>query len=370
MDRPVKPTRRAGLASALIAAALLTAAPGQAQSAPAPRVDLDGTVHADGVAVPPSAFMSPEARAALAARLTAPPVAIGAGADFVKTARANSDVAAKAVIAKWLAIYPARIDSVTMGGVRTDVVVPVAGIAPENRHRVLISLHGGGFFAGARSGGQEEALPVAGRGRIEVVAVDYRLAPENKFPAASEDVERVYRALLKDYRPDNIGIYGCSAGGALVAQSVARFQHVGLPAPGAVGIFCSGAMPSFWYDGDSFATTPMMNARPQSTMAAVRNAPGGLYLAGADEKDPLVTPGLFPEVLAKFPPTLMVTGTRDTSMSNAIVTNARLLAAGVETQLFVQEGLGHGEFTLIPGTPEATQAYDVIWRFFDRHLAK
>ena len=61
---------------------------------------------------------------------------------------------------------------------------------------------------------------------------------------------------------------------------------------------------------------------------------------------------------------------RLTSMSNAIDTNARLLAAGVETQLFVQEGLGHGEFTLIPGTPEAAQAYDVIWRFFDRHLAK
>jgi acetyl esterase/lipase len=53
-----------------------------------------------------------------------------------------------------------------------------------------------------------------------------------------------------------------------------------------------------------------------------------------------------------------------------LVTNARLLAAGVETQLFVQEGMGHGDFGIAPGTPEATQAYDVIWRWFDRHLGR
>ena len=354
-----------------MAVLLATAMPLRAQSAgPAPRVDADGTVHADGIAVPPSEYLSAEARAALIARLTAAPVKLGAGADFVTNARANGDVAAKAIIAKWLAIYPARIEPVTMNGVQTDMVTPEAGVAPDNRRRVLINLHGGGFFTGARSGGQEESVPLAGRGRIKVVAVDYRLAPENRFPAASEDVERVYRALLKDYSPGNIGIYGCSAGGSLVAQSMAWVQTRGLPRPGAIGIFCSGAMPSFWYGGDSFATTPMMNGRPQTSPAAVRTGPGSLYLAEADQNDPRVTPGLYPDVLAKFPPTLLVTGTRDTSMSNAIVTNARLLAAGVDTQLFVQEGLGHGEFTLIPGTAEAAQAYDVIWRFFDRHLGR
>ncbi len=337
---------------------------------PAPRVDADGTVHADGVAVPPSEFLSPQARAALTARLQVAPPQLGKGDDFVKTARANNDVFAKAVIAKWQAITPTRIDPVMLGGVQTDVVVPIAGIAPENKKRVLINLHGGGFFTGARSGGQAEAVPLAGRGRIKVVTVDYRLAPEHKFPAASEDVAAVYRALLKDYKPENIGIYGCSAGGALVAQSVAWFQQHQLPAPGAIGIFCSGAMPGYWYSGDSFAFTPMMNARAQAAPTDVKTGVGTMYLDGASEQDPLVAPAMFPEVLAKFPPTLVISGTRDTAMSNAIVTNGKLLDAGVETQLFIQEGIGHGEFTLIPGTPEATQAYNVIWRFFDRHLAK
>jgi len=350
------------LASGMLAMPLAAQAP-----TTAPRVDVDGTVHGN-VTVPPSEFLSPSARHALIARLVAPPAPKPAEGDIVKSVRAANDVMAKAVVAKWQAINPTRIEVATMGGVRVDIVTPVAGIAPANARRVLINLHGGGFFAGGGSGGQAEAVPLAGRGRIKVVAVDYRLAPEHKFPAASEDVERVYTALLKTHRPENIGIYGSSAGGALVAQSLAWFQHRHLPRPGAIGIFCSGAMPGFWSGGDSFAATPVMNARPQTTLAEVKAFDRNGYLSAADANDLLVTPGLFPQVLAQFPPTLLVTGTRDTALSNALVTNARLLAAGVGTQLFVQEGLGHGEFTLIPGTPEAAQAYDVIWRFFDRHL--
>jgi len=350
-----------------LALCLALGAPAYAQSPP--QVDPDGTVHAD-VTVPPSEFLSPQARAALVARLTAPAAPMITGSDFVTSARQTSDAASRITIAKWRAIYPVRIDPQTIGGVMTDVVTPAAGVAPENRHRVLIDLHGGGFFTGARLGGQQEAIPVAGRGRISVVAVDYRLAPENVFPAASEDVARVYRALLKDHKPGEIGIYGCSAGGALVAQSVAWFQAHQLPAPGAIGVFCSGAMPRFWYGGDSFAVTPMMNKRVQANPAQLKKGAGSLYLAGAKSDDPLVAPGAFPDVLARFPPTLIITGTRDTSLSNALVTNARLLDAGVETQLFVEEGLGHGEFNEIPGSPEADQAYTVIWRFFDKHLSK
>ena len=66
----------------------------------------------------------------------------------------------------------------------------------------------------------------------------------------------------------------------------------------------------------------------------------------------------------------MLTGTRDTSMSNALATHAALLRAGVDSELFVQEGIGHGDFTLLVGSPEAQLAYDVIWRFFDKHLSR
>ena len=63
---------------------------------------------------------------------------------------------------------------------------------------------------------------------------------------------------------------------------------------------------------------------------------------GTDRNDPLVTPALFMDVLARFPPTLVVTGMRDIAMSNAIITHTRLLQAGARAELFVQEGPGHG----------------------------
>lgn len=356
------------IASGLI---LATSAGVSAQTPPRETVtvDRDGTIHADRLVAPLSDLLSPEARTQIAARLRQHFPAATRG-DAIANARKATDASLAPLLARWEEIYPATITSVVLGGVRTDMVVPKAGIATENASRVLINLHGGGFFAGSGIGARLEAVPLAGRGRIKVVAVDYRLAPEAHFPAASEDVEHVYRALLKTHKPESIGIYGCSAGGTLVAQAVAWFQQHGLPRPGAIGIFCSGAMPSFWYGGDAGAVAPMLNGRPPRTPEQMKAGGGSLYLAGADANDPLVTPGLFLETLAKFPPTLLVTSTRDSAMSNALVTNVRLLEAGVETQLFVQEGTGHGEFTMIPGTPEAAQAYDLIWKFFDRHLGR
>jgi epsilon-lactone hydrolase len=133
------------------------------------------------------------------------------------------------------ALYPVSVRNVVIGGIRAETVVPREGISDKNRHRVLINLHGGAFMWGEGSGGEVESIPIASLGRIEVISVSYRLAPENVFPAASEDVAAVYRALIKTYRPQDIGIYGCSAGGVLTAEAIAWFNKVHLPMPGAIG---------------------------------------------------------------------------------------------------------------------------------------
>jgi epsilon-lactone hydrolase len=360
--------RAAGLAACALALAVALPLRAQAQASPParPAVDASGTVTSAGsISVPVSDLLSPEARAQLAERLRAPPP-VGAGGG-IEAARRASDEVAKATLDRWLALHPAQVVSTDIDGVRTDVVTPQSGIAPRNRRRVLIGAHMGGFMYGARFGGALEAVPLAGRGRVKVIAVDYRLSPEHLFPAASEDMEKVYREVLKTTRPESVGLFGCSAGGTLVAQSMAWFQQRKLPAPGAIGIFCSGAMPTFWWGGDSTWLSPLLNASLPSGPARPANAPRS-YFDGIDTNQPLVTPGLFPEVLARFPPTLVVTGTRDVAMSNAIVTHARLLQAGVDARLYVQEGLGHGHFFAFPGTPESTAAYEVIWKFFDERL--
>ena len=88
----------------------------------------------------------------------------------------------------------------TIAGVGVDVVLPAQGVAPANRHRVLLNLHGGAFLWGAHSGALVESIPIASLGRIEVLGVDYRQGPEYAYPAASVDVEKVYRELLKTHQ--------------------------------------------------------------------------------------------------------------------------------------------------------------------------
>jgi len=74
-----------------------------------------------------------------------------------------------------------------------------------------------------------------------------------------------------------------------------------------------------------------------------------------------------PEVLSRFPPSLLITGTRDLVLSAAAHTHARLISAGAESDLHVWEGMWHG-FLLDVELPESREAYHVIDKFFAKHL--
>lgn len=322
----------------------------------------DGPPYGSGAPLPLSDFLTPGARAALAERQALENEMFSRR--DLGDMNAAIESSAGRTLDRWLAIYPSKIEERDIDGVRVYVVTPRAGIAPRNAGRVLISAHQGGFIFGGRNSALLEAVPLAGRGQIQVIAVDYRKAPQHVFPAASEDMEAVYREVLRKTRPANVGLYGCSAGGTLVAQSVARFQARGLPRPGAVSIMCSGALGTFWFGGESNALNGVFTGRPALKPVL------GQYFKGVDMGDPQVAPAAHPEVLARFPPTLLVSGTRDIALSNVLMTHAALLEAGADARLFVQEGLGHGHFYAFPGTHESTVAYDVIWRFFDSQLGR
>ena len=262
-------------------------------------------------------------------------------------------------IAEARKLYAVEIAAETIDGVYTETISPAGGVPPENAKRVLMNLHGGGFSLGARTEGQLESIPVAHIAQMKVIAVDYRQGPEHRFPAASEDVATVYRALLKSYTPQQIGIFGCSAGGILTAEAVAWFQKHDLPRPGAVGIFCASA--GGIGEGDSRIITDAFRVPPLGS--------GRLdYFEGADMRDPLVSPVYSAEVLAQFPPTLIITATRDMAMSAALYTHQRLVASGVEADLHVFEGLSH-YFFADTGLPESREAFAIMARFFQKHLA-
>jgi acetyl esterase/lipase len=273
------------------------------------------------------------------------------------------------------------IEERLIGGVHAKVITPKSGISAAHRGRILVNFHGGAFFSGAGSEALVESIPVAGLGRFEVITVDYRQGPEYRFPAASEDAASVYQALLKHYEPHNIGMYGCSAGGILSAMAVSWFQQHHLPPPGALGIFSAGAFGSFYgppsspgtWGGDSRFTTPPLVGEPPLPLDP-KEGPAlpeyaTAYLSTADLTDPLISPALSPSVLSKFPPTLLITGTRAYDMSAAVQTHRALTRVGVSADLHVWDGMGHCFFFDVE-LPESREAYSVMVKFFSMRLGR
>jgi epsilon-lactone hydrolase len=342
----------------------------QSPAAPPPlKVDADGTVHVPAMAVPPSEYLSPQGKAYLAQHLQ----------DVTHPERLAQHGGVPVFMAGYLArqeaLYPVIRQETTVGGVHAYVYTPKSGVSATNAKRVLIDLHGGGFQECWPGCAELESIPIAALARIKVVTLDYREAPKYRFPAASEDVAAAYKELLKTYRPQDIGIYGCSAGGMLTGEATAWFQTHGLPRPGAIGIFCAGmTMGHAAFGGDAnYMSAPIGEARflvpPQAKPEKGPPKSGLKYFEGANLGDPMVAPANSLAVLAKFPPTLIVTGTRGFEMSSAVYTHSLLVKEGVDADLHVWEGMFHG-FFYNPDTPESRDCYNVIVRFFDRHLGK
>ncbi len=255
--------------------------------------------------------------------------------------------------------YAVDIVQEDIAGVRVHIVTP-PGSAPDGR--TLLCLHGGAFMWGRGAGALLEAVPVAATAGMRVIAVEYALAPEQVFPAAVNDVLAVYGALCQQLAARNIGIYGCSAGGILTAQAVSRMIADGIPVPGAIAMLCGTGLEMA---GDSAASASAFSgtsegAEPPSLSALP-------YFSTADPADPLVFPGAHYEFLAQFPPSLLVTGTRDFAASSVTVMHRRLLAAGVEASLIQFDGMWHAHH-MATTLPEARETFEALARFFGAHL--
>lgn len=320
-------------------------------------VQADGTVQVPAQSVPLSSFLSPEAKSYVTQHLKQMQ-----DPEIVKQDQGVPRFM-KPLLERDRELFAVDKRDERIGGVHTFVYVPKGGIQEKNRDRVLINLHGGGFSGCWPGCAELESIPIAALMQIKVVTVDYREGPEYKFPAASEDVASVYRELVKTYNPKSVGIYGCSAGGMLTAMSLAWFQTHGLPSPGAVGIFCASAG-SFGGDA-SYIAFPFGEARMPMPRPPSVSQLG--YFSTADPKDPQVSPINSPETLAKFPPTLLITGTRDFALSGTLFTDTQLAKQGVTVELHVWEGLFHG-FFYNADVPESKDAFNVMINFFDRNL--
>jgi len=239
--------------------------------------------------------------------------------------------------------------------------VPVRRIARASgeidRSRVLLNLHGGGFATD--SGSLTENIPIAALGGVEVIAVLYRFAPEHPYPAAVDDALAVYKALLADHHPADIGVYGTSAGAVIGPQLMMRLRAEGLPVPGVLGVFSGES--DLVGTADSlriFATSADGQALIDAKLA---------YVGLADPSDPMLSP-IFGD-LSFFPPTLCLSSGRDVLLSGTINLNRKLSDAGVPTELVVYDGLPHAFWAYIMA-PESEDAFRRMSSFLIKHLGR
>jgi acetyl esterase/lipase len=358
------------IAAALSIAALFALAP-RAFAGEAGKlvIDKDGTVHFPAFAMPLSNYMSEKAKQVYIEEILEPSKVI-TDQGIAKHRETHNKYFYGPRLAKAEKLYPVNIEDTRIGGVHVEIITPKDGVSAKNNDRVLMEVHGGSFQLGAIYGGRLESMPIASVGKFKVIAIDYRQGPEHKFPAGSEDVTAVYRELLKTYKPENIGLFGCSGGAVMTAQSTAWIIKEKLPVPGALGIFCgpaesfSGGDSRFWgLPLDVFFSAPPPPPSPNPPPFPMA------YFSNVDIRDPMVAPVYHLDLLAKFPTTLLITGTRGIDMSSAAFTNTQLAKAGVDSFFYPWEGMWHA-FTYDVEVPEAQDAFNVIVKFFDRHLGK
>jgi epsilon-lactone hydrolase len=257
-----------------------------------------------------------------------------------------------------------KVEPMTIDGVKAYMVTP-AVIAPENRNRLLVHVHGGCFVSFPGESGTVEAIYMAGFGKFKVISVDYRMPPDHPYPAGLDDAVTVWKAATKMARPKNMAIFGSSAGGNLTLAMVLRARQEKLPLPG--GIAPGTPMSDLTGAGDSFQTNAMVD-NVLVAYGANCDKRAALYTNGRDLKDPMLSP-VYAD-LRGFPPAILTTGTRDLLLSNTVRVHRKLRQAGVESTLQVFEGQSHAQYYRDVSAPETKEAFEEIARFFDKHLGK
>ena len=227
---------------------------------------------------------------------------------------------------------------------------------------VVLYFHGGGYVMGSALSHRAlvERLAVAIGGRV--LAVNYRLAPEHPFPAATDDALTSYRWLLKQgIAANDIALAGDSAGGGLCIAALVAIRDAGIPSPA-----CATSI-SPWVDmeglGESMLTKAAEDPMVQKAALAMI-AP--LYLNGADPRTPLAAP-LYAD-LSGLPPVLIQVGSAETLLDDAKRLTAAIEQAGGQVKLEVWDEMIHVWHLFAPMLDKGQQAIDEMAKFMRSRL--
>ena len=228
--------------------------------------------------------------------------------------------------------------------------------------KVILSLHGGAYTSGSPVSAYWLNVNLMEALNLPLLSPDYRLAPEHPYPAAVDDAEAVYKALLERYAPEDIVIVGESAGGGLAFALMLRAKAQGLPMPGGIIAF------SPWVDVSLQSESIQRNRDRDFLNPDEIKRWAKAYAAETDPTVSEISP-VFGD-LSGLPPTLILAGTEEIILDDSIRMHKALQAHGVTSALQIWEGMWHiwpnmepDSFPEIPATMAACHA------FYQSHIA-
>lgn len=266
---------------------------------------------------------------------------------------------AAARLERWIAHGPLA----TVGDLANADGVPCEWFDPDatNEQRILLYLHGGGFITHMPSAYRAFARRLGSALGAKALLPDYRLAPEHRFPAGSDDCLAVYRWLLaQGHDPGRIVIGGDSAGGNLALVTTIRIRDEALPAPGCVFMLSpltdfSGGSASIKYNREH---DPLLVVEALAFLRAV-------YAPDVDAAHPWISP-IF-DSLKDLPPLLFHAGSTELIVDDSIRAADKVRWAGGSAELEVWPDLPH-VFQMFNALTEARAAISEVARFVRLHV--
>lgn len=237
-----------------------------------------------------------------------------------------------------------------------------SGVAADSK-TVLLYIHGGGFTAGTAIAYRGLASRLSAAAGCPVLAIDYRLAPEEPFPAALDDCVAAYRWLVR--KPDmagrHVALVGDSAGGNLVVAMMIVLRDSADPLPAAA--VCISPVFDMALTGES--VTARAHRDPCILPESLRRC-SSAYLGKADPRTPLASP-LYAD-LAGLPPLLLQVGSEEMLRDDSVRLAAKAAAAGVKVTLEEWPGMIHVRHLFADRLPAGREAIAQLGAFVRQNV--
>ena len=243
-----------------------------------------------------------------------------------------------------------------MGPVKGEWIIP-----PGAAEKTVYYLHGGGYISGSAKTNRPITVPLARRLKRQVFVLDYRLAPEHRFPAAVDDAVAGYRWLVSmGIDPRFLSVAGDSAGGGLALALVMALRDAGEKLPSCVACL------SPWADMTGSGESIIANSERDAMFYGEDiGAYASAYLGSQSPETPLASP-LFGN-FAGLPPLYIEVGESEVLLDDARQVHRKALAAGISSELRIVKEVPHGWQFGAPFVPEARESVATMAQFITRH---